>query len=140
MVERQATINASPEVVWKMFSDMDQWIVWDPDLVSIANIDRGLVDGGGMTAKFKTGFQGRITFSEVKEHESFVWQVRALGGLIRAYSTFQLEAVDDGTATHLTYAFEMKGLLGSLISTLMPQEIVHGTEEGLANIKKLCEA
>ena len=39
MVERQTTIKSSPQEVWQMFADMNQWIDWDPDFAALESVD-----------------------------------------------------------------------------------------------------
>ena len=139
MIERNASIEAPPERVWSLLADLHTWPVWDPDFVEVLQVDRGLVEGGGMIMELEEERKSKIRFSRVKSNESFVWQARMIFGLIRTTSRFKLEPLNEGGATRLTYSFKMHGLLGGMVSFLNPGAMIAGTEIGLENIKKLAE-
>uniref|UniRef100_A0A7S0PXA3 Polyketide cyclase/dehydrase n=1 Tax=Coccolithus braarudii TaxID=221442 RepID=A0A7S0PXA3_9EUKA len=136
---RTDDVRATPARIWSAcFTDM-KWETWDPDVVELANVQGGLVDGGSFDFIMKEGPVKRVPckLSNVNEAESLTFSGRAMGGLLTFKGTVELKP-KEGTSTTITYTFELGGCVGGLAGN--SKAVVGGVEQGLANMKSLSEA
>ena len=134
---RTATFPVSPEVMWSYFEQPQSWPEWDPDIVGISDTARpGIVEGTAWDIEMRTPKTGKLKFSQVVPGKAFIWRVIALGGAMQGVGRFSFEPADDGAHTHFSYAFEMKGLLGTPFWLLARSTVVKGVDGGMGNITK----
>mmetsp|Transcript_37014 Transcript_37014/g.104489 ORF Transcript_37014/g.104489 Transcript_37014/m.104489 type:complete len:150 (+) Transcript_37014:166-615(+) len=140
-VVREAEIGAQPEAVWALLKTL-KWEQWDEDIKAVENVKGGgFVEGGSAELVMTTGTRARATFTDVRENEHFAYRAPILGwGLLAAESSLALRPLADGARTHVTYRFQLTGLLGGLAQAANSGKVVGGTESGLRRIKELSEA
>ena len=94
-VQRTARIDAPPEEVWAMVSDLKQWptwVYWNEDHVADLSISYGDItqgEGASQSWSSKQG-DGRLTFTECKENESIKFEMQ-FGEFPPMYSSITLK-------------------------------------------------
>mmetsp|Transcript_19327 Transcript_19327/g.56423 ORF Transcript_19327/g.56423 Transcript_19327/m.56423 type:complete len:99 (-) Transcript_19327:165-461(-) len=81
--------------------------------------------------------------TDVVENEKFTFSGGFAKGLIKYCGRIVLTpkegSAEDAPQTHISYSFEMKGFMGTIVAALNSKAVVGGTEKGLENIVKLSE-
>lgn len=143
-IEREAEIDAPPEVVFGLINDFHQWAQWspwdklDPDMKKSYG---GPEAGPGATYAWegsgKAG-QGRMTLLDSKPNESvtiqleFVKPFKAIN-----QTTFKLEPITYGT--YVGWSMEgQNSFMGKAMSVFMSMDSLVGKdfEQGLVNLNK----
>lgn len=133
-------IDASPQVVWEILIDLDQYSDWNPFIVSSAgnvSVDERLTNRlqppGGKAMKF------RPTVTVVETHRTFEWLGRlGLPGIFDGRHRFELEATPEGT--HLTHSEQFSGVLVRLLKKSVDTKTLKGFEQMNAALKARAEA
>lgn len=111
--ERTFTINAPPDVVWGVMSDVEGWPRWTATAESAKRLEEGPLRVGA-SAKMKivgAGAAGVWTVTSVDEGREFVWENRA-GGVL---SVAGHEIEPDGAGSKVRLWIEQSGLMATLI-------------------------
>lgn len=87
-------INAGPETVWEIISDISRWPSWNPD-VSETAVHGALAPETTFTWKAGPG-RIRSTLLEVEPPRNIAWKGRTMG--ITAIHTWQIQPDGDGVA------------------------------------------
>jgi hypothetical protein len=125
-------INAEPEKIWELLSDINRWPLWISN-VSGASIDENLQPGSGFTWK-SNGVQIRsiIRQSEPEKHLSWTGSVFWL----HAIHTWRLEAVSQGK----TRVYTAESIEGFLSRFLLPQnKLKKSLQSWLKDLKAAAE-
>lgn len=125
----EAQIDASPETVWQVLSDLEQWPSWNREIRGV--VVRGPV-APGTTFAWKAG-PGTIrsTLGEVDPPRKIAWRGVTFG--IKAIDVFRLEPLDGGT--HVTEEESWDGLLARLLRRRMQRTLQTAIEKGLLALK-----
>jgi uncharacterized protein YndB with AHSA1/START domain len=129
----EAAIDAAPEVVWDVMTDVERWPTWNPD-VRAAAIDGPLREGA--TMRWKAG-PGTIVsrIRRLDPPNEIAWTGRTLG--IRAVHVWTLTARGAGTAVHTEESWE--GLPARLFRRRMQAALEGAIEVGLRHLKAEAE-
>lgn len=108
-------IQASPERVWAVMSDLERWPEWTSSISSVQRLDQGPV-AIGSRAKVR---QPKLLPTEWEITEwspgaGFTWVTRRPGVAVVARHT--IEAIENGSRVTLTLQFQ--GFFGPLIARL----------------------
>jgi hypothetical protein len=107
-------IDAAPDRVWSIMSDIEKWHEWTPSVTSITRRDQGPLRAGSQAwvrqPKFPPAFW---TVTEVAER-GFTWVSRAPGIVVTARHS--VAPVGDGSRATLSLSFA--GLLGPFFGRL----------------------
>jgi len=127
--------TASPEKVWKVWSDMSTWGDWNPN-VSTMDWTGGFVQGSQGIMNTKAGQHHKMTLAEVQPGRSFVLETSVVPG---TRFRFNCRVEPSGGKTKISQTVEVGGPLGFLGPTMGPQV---SKEFGtlLANLAKKAEA
>ena len=108
-------IDASPERVWAVMSDIERWHEWTPTIRSVRRTNAG---------PFRIGARARIhqpklpaadwIVTALQEGRGFDWESRAPG--VRVLARHTVEASVSGT--RVTLSIQYSGLLGSILGRL----------------------
>ena len=114
LVEVTRHINATPEQVWAVISDVEHWPDWTASVTSVKRLDGGELRVGSQ-ARVK---QPRIpttvwTVSELEAGRSFHWQAGFFAGVITG--GHYAEAAPEG-GTNLRLVIEARGGLTGIMS------------------------
>lgn len=142
-VERSRTYAASPEAVWALVSDMNQFPSWSPwqkyDPAMKTTIE-GAAGAVGHTYSWKGNSDagsGSMKITAVKPGERIDIALHFLEPFEDQASTAYILAAD-GDKTRLTWSMDGKNnMMGKIFSVFMDMETMIGKdyEEGLANLE-----
>ena len=115
--EVTVTIDASPERVWAVLSDVERWHEWTASITSVTPLDAGAFGAGSRARVKQPGFPAATwTVTEWSPDENFTWTARAPG--VTTVADHGLTPGPDGTTTTLTLRLRQSGPLGGLIGLL----------------------
>lgn len=108
----EVTIDAPPETVWKVITDLNQYSEWNPFIVSATGevavgerLTNRMQPPGGKAMTFKP------TVTEVNAGETFEWLGRlGLPGVFDGRHRFDLSPTADG-GTRVVHSEQFKGVL-----------------------------
>ena len=109
-------IDASANLVWDVFSDVERWPEWTASVTGLRALDgTGLAVGKRFEIK-----QPRLPklvwqVTELDEGRSWTWEQRSPGGRTIAVH----EVRPDGDRTRVTQRLEQRGPIGGLVARLM---------------------
>lgn len=126
-------IEASPETVWAIISDIERWPLWNPD-VTDAELDGALAAGGTFTWKAGPG-KIRSSLSEVDAPRRIAWKGKTLG--IKAIHTWAIEPVEHGVV--LTTEESWSGFPVSLFTGSSQKTLERAVTSGLEAAKSAAE-
>ena len=117
-----------------------RWEKWDENIKQLTDISGPLINGTTFTIEQINGAKFSFTLSNVVLHKSIQFTGQSHAGTIKARGIINIEPMMDNFTTRITYSFELFGTLGFIIAAFFRKEdVVSGTERGLANMVKLCE-
>lgn len=114
--ERSIEIDASPEDVWEMVTDLERSAEWNDHIV-LSSAPAGLIEGKKLrmrtrhpeTKHLKASF--RATITTLTPHREFTWEARILARwLLTATDTIRLDPLE-GNRTQVTQSMMFEGVL-----------------------------
>jgi hypothetical protein len=126
-------INAKPETVWAVMSNIGEWPSWNPD-VKEASIDGELTEGNHF--RWKAG-PGTITstLQAVDPPRTLAWSGKTMG--ISAIHVWKIEQRDGQTVAVTEESWE--GLLASMFRGRSRKTLQHAIDSGLEALKAEAE-
>ena len=126
-------IDASPERVWRVLTDIDRWSKWQTD-ISFSKQNGGLQ--AGETFTWKTGGVKISSVIHTAELNSqFGWTGKTIG--VSAIHNWILEPHEAGT--NVTVAESLEGWLASLLKGVFNKNLEKGMSRWLNLLKTECE-
>ena len=127
--------TASPESVWRLWSDVRTWPGWNPDVEAV-NIDGPFAAGttGSMTTK--AGGTHAVTLTDVQPGRSF--RLETSPAPLSTF-TFLCEIRPNGVGSTISQSVSMRGPLGGLFSAMMGKRMAEGFQPILAGLKAAAE-
>jgi carbon monoxide dehydrogenase subunit G len=108
-------IDAPPEDVWSVMSDIERWHEWTPTIRSVKRTNGG---------PFRIGARARVhqpklpaadwIVTAVQEGRGFTWESRAIG--TRVVARHQIDPV--GSGSRVTLSIQYSGVMGNLVGRL----------------------
>jgi hypothetical protein len=137
----EINIDATPETVWEILTDLDQWADWNPFITSSAGrpeVGEKLVNRmeppGGKAMTFKP----HVTV--VEDAKTFEWLGRlVLPGIFDGRHRFELAATPTG-GTRLVQAESLGGVLVRFLRKSLDTQTVQGFELMNTALKTRAEA
>lgn len=138
-LETEIDINASPEIVWDILTDLDSYGEWNPFIVSSEGavavgerLTNLLQPPGGKAMTF------RPTVTEVEGNRSFEW-LGQLGfpGVFDGRHRFELEETENGT--HFIHTERFDGALVRFMRKSLDTQTLEGFEQMNAALKTRAE-
>ena len=130
---REIFIQASPEVVWKIHTDINNWSQWQP------GVDMAKLAGPLATDSIFQWKSGGLTITStiqiVEPNQQIGWTGKALG--TRASHIWMLKGHNDGTM--LTTEESMEGWLISILKLIMPKFLEKSLDTWLQSLKSKAE-
>jgi uncharacterized protein YndB with AHSA1/START domain len=138
MAFREASLEttASPAEVWRVWSDINQWPEWNPDMKE-SRLDGPLKLGATGMINTRSGGKHDVVVTHYEDGHSFELESTALPATkmaIRATVT----PVNGGT--RITQGFEPRGLLAPIVGPMMSGTILKTFESVLGGLKQRVEA
>jgi uncharacterized protein YndB with AHSA1/START domain len=135
--ERTLEASASPERVWRIWSDVSTWPRWNPDVLSIS-IEGPFASGARGRMTTKAGGTHAITLRDVEPGASFGLETSPIP-LGRFHFACRVRPAGAGAST-ISQSITIGGPLGPLYSAMMGSRIAQGFEPILGGLKAAAEA
>jgi uncharacterized protein YndB with AHSA1/START domain len=126
-------IEAAPEVVWDVISDLERWPSWIPDIKSVA-VDGPLAPGTVFRWRSRSASL-TSTLATVDPPRELGWTGRTMG--IRAVHVFRFEPREGGTLARSAESWD--GLLAKLLKGYSRRTLGKGIRDWLALLKAEAE-
>jgi polyketide cyclase/dehydrase/lipid transport protein len=128
--------QASPDRVWKIWSDVSTWPHWNPDVQAI-EINGPFASGTTGTMTTRSGGSHAITLQGVEPGRSFRLETAAIP-LTRF--AFRCEVMPSGAnASTISQSLTMHGALAPVFSAMMGKRIAESFEPILSGLKAEAE-
>ena len=108
-------IQAPPERVWAVWSDVERWPDWTPTMVRIERLDAGPFVAGSRARIRQPAMPAFVwTVTRLDEGRGFTWTTHSPGVVVTAHHT--IEPSQNGSRA--TMSIEYGGPLGGLVAWL----------------------
>jgi carbon monoxide dehydrogenase subunit G len=132
--EGSIVVDATPEQVWDVLADFEDWPTWNTDVDSVS------IEGPvatGTVFRWKAGSARLVsTLQEVDRPSRLSWTGRTMG--INAMHVWRFERSDNGTTVSMQESFD--GLVAKLLKGRLQRDLDRTTEKGLLALKAAAEA
>jgi hypothetical protein len=133
---RTLEASASPERVWRIWSDVSTWPSWNPDVLAVS-IDGPFVSGAKGQMTTKAGGTHDIMLRDVEAGRSFELETSPIP-LGRFHFACRVQPAGDAAST-ISQTITIGGPLGPLYSAMMGSRIAQGFEPILGGLKAAAE-
>lgn len=133
--EHAISIEASPADIYKLYANVAQWSLWDPE-VEASNVVGKFETGASGSLKPKGGPKSKLSFIDVKPNTFFSVQCK----LPLCIMTFEHELVPKGPSTTATHRVAFSGLLAPLFGRLIGNGIRRTLPDSMRGLKRAAEA
>jgi hypothetical protein len=134
-VEHRVSVSASPETIFRIYEDVSNWNVWDPDT------KHSSLDG-----PFQAGSRGHLTPAKGNAVPMLLTQV-VLGRAFTVESkiplfrmVFEHELSPTTTGTEVVHRVTFSGFLSIVLGPMLSKQLNVGLPVTLARLKALAEA
>jgi uncharacterized protein YndB with AHSA1/START domain len=128
--------TASPERVWKVWSDMSTWGDWNPNVLTM-DWTGGFVLGSEGIMNTKAGQHHKMKLVEVQPGRFFALETSVVPG---TRFRFNCRVEPSGGKTKLSQMVEIKGPLGPIVQGMMGPQVSKEFPTLLANLARKAEA
>ncbi len=118
--ERSQETAASPEVVWRIWSDPLTWNEWNPDIARVA-LDKPLAVGTTGEMFMKSGKHHDIRFEAIQPGREF--QLLATRTIPGHPFIFRCEVAPVGSGSRITQAVRITGPLAGILGPMMGDSV-----------------
>jgi uncharacterized protein YndB with AHSA1/START domain len=135
--ERELRIEAPPQVVWSVMSDIERWPHWTATAESAKRGEAGPLRVGA-TARMKivgAGAAGIWTVTSLEEGRAFVWENNAAG--VRSIAGHEISA--DGAGSKVRLWIHQTGLMAMLIGWYLRRVTNRNADIEAAGLKRESE-
>ncbi len=134
--ETSLETSASPARVWQVWSDVNHWPEWNPDMKE-SRLDGPLKLGATGMINTRSGGKHDVVVTHYEEGRSFELESTALPATKMA---IRATIGTSGAGSQITQGFEPRGLLAPLVGPMMSGQIIKTFNSVLAGLKKKVEA
>ncbi len=134
--ETSLETSASPARVWQVWSDVNHWPEWNPDMKE-SRLDGPLKLSATGMINTRSGGKHDVLVTHYEEGRSFALASTALPGTKMA---IRATIGPSGAGSQITQGFEPRGLLAPLVGPMMSGQIIKTFNSVLAGLKKKVEA
>lgn len=115
--EDSIEIDAPPQLVWEVFSDVEHWPDWTASVTSLVGLDGPALAVGRRFAIKQPGMQKLVwQVSEIEPGASWTWVQRSPGSMVTARHYVDAQP---GGRTLVRQQLDQRGPLGALVGRLM---------------------
>jgi hypothetical protein len=132
---RTLETSASPDRVWRLWSDVGTWPSWNPD-VSAVHIDGPFAAGSIGTMTTRSGGTHAIKLASVQAGRSF--QLETSPAPLSTF-VFQCDIQPTAGGSTIGQSVSMRGPLGGVFSAMMGGRMAEGFDPILAGLKSRAE-
>lgn len=137
MAFREASLetSASPDRVWQVWSDVNHWPEWNPDMKA-SHIDGPLKLGATGNIDTRSGGKHDVVVTHYEQGRSFELESTALPGTKMA---IRATIAASGSGSRITQGFEPRGLLAPIVGPMMGSAILKTFNSVLNGLKQRVE-
>jgi hypothetical protein len=138
MAFREASLetSASTADVWGVWSDVNRWPEWNPDMKE-SHIDGPLKLGATGMINTRSGGKHDVVVTQFQEGRSFELESTALPGTKMA---IRATIMPSGAGSRITQGFEPRGLLAPIVGPMMSGPILKTFNSVLNGLKQRVES
>jgi len=138
MAYREATLEtkAPPDRVWRIWSDVNRWPEWNPDMKE-SRIDGALKLGATGTIDTRSGGKHDVVVTHFEDGHSFELESTALPGTKMA---IRATVTPSGSGSMISQGFEPRGLLAPIVGPMMGGTILKTFNSVLNGLKQKVES
>jgi uncharacterized membrane protein len=115
--EDSIAIEAPPQLVWDVFTDVEHWPDWTSSVTSLVGLDAPALAVGRRFAIKQPGMSKLVwTVTEIEPGSSWTWVQRSPGVLVSARHDV---IAQPGGRTLVRQQLDQRGVLGALVGRLM---------------------
>jgi uncharacterized membrane protein len=130
-------INASPQRIWSVMSDLEHWHEWTRSITSVKRLDSGPLAVGSKAVVTQPKLSpAEFTVTALEEDKGFTWETRSPGAVVVA--DHRIDVTNGGC--RVTLSLKFSGLVGPSAAFMMRQTINEYLEMEAAGLKMRCEA
>ncbi|OBB92633.1 SRPBCC family protein [Mycobacterium sp. 852002-40037_SCH5390672] len=120
LTEDSVEIDAPPQLVWDVFTDVEHWPDWTPSVTSLVGLDGSSLAAGRRFAIKQPGMSKLVwAVTELDPGASWTWVQRSPGA--RATARHDVIARPGGR-TLVRQRLDQRGVLGALVGRLMAKK------------------
>jgi uncharacterized membrane protein len=135
--EDSIEIDAPPQLVWDVFSDVERWPEWTASVTSLVGRDGPDLAVGKRFAIKQPGMQKLVwRVTEIDPGSSWTWVQRSPGVLVTARHDV---IAQPGGRTLVRQQLDQRGVLGSLVGRLMVKKTKRFLELEAKGLKACAE-
>ena len=137
MAFREASLEttAPPATVWRIWSDVNRWPEWNPDMKE-SRLDGPLKLGATGMINTKSGGKHDVVVTHFQDGRSFELESTALPGTKMA---IRATIAPSGAGTRISQGFKPRGLLAPLVGPMMSGQILKTFNAVLDGLKRKVE-
>ena len=138
MAFREASLEttAPADRVWRVWSDINHWPEWNPDMKE-SHIDGALKLGATGNIDTRSGGKHDVVVTQYEEGRSFELESTALPGTKMA---IRASITPNGSGSRITQGFEPRGLLAPVVGPMMGGMILKTFNSVLNGLKQKVES
>jgi hypothetical protein len=133
--EASKDTNAAPADVWRIWSDVNRWPEWNPDM-NESRLDGPLKMGATGMINTKSGGKHDVVVTHYEDGKSFELESTALP---RTKMAIRATVTPNGSGSRITQGFEPRGLLAPIVGPMMSETILKTFSSVLEGLKLKAE-
>ncbi|HVH63683.1 MAG TPA: SRPBCC family protein [Candidatus Dormibacteraeota bacterium] len=134
--EASQETSASPAAVWRVWSDVNRWPEWNPDMKA-SRLDGPLKLGATGMIDTRSGGKHDVVVTHFEDGRSFELESTALPGTKMA---IRATIAPSGSGSRITQGFEPRGLLAPIVGPMMSGQILKTFSSVLGGLKRKVES
>jgi uncharacterized protein YndB with AHSA1/START domain len=138
MAYREASLEtkASPARVWEIWSDVNTWPAWNPDMKE-SHVDGPLKAGATGTINTRSGGKHAVVVTQFDAGRSFELESTAMPATKMA---IRATVTQTANGTRISQAFEARGLFAPIVGPMMGGAILKTFRSVLEGLKEKAES
>jgi hypothetical protein len=128
--------SAPPEKVWRVWSDVDHWPEWNPDMKA-SRLDGPMKLGTTGNIDTRSGGKHDVVVTHFLEGHSFELESTALPGTRMA---IRATITPNGSGSMISQGFEPRGVLAPIVGPMMGGAILKTFNSVLGGLKQKVES
>lgn len=134
--EASQETSAPPTRVWRVWSDVNHWPEWNPDMKA-SRLDGPLKLGATGMIDTRSGGKHDVLVTHFEDGRSFELESTALPGTKMA---IRATIAPSGSGSRITQGFEPRGLLAPIVGPMMSGQILKTFNAVLTGLKQKAES
>jgi uncharacterized protein YndB with AHSA1/START domain len=137
-VDVSRRVNASPDAVWAVVSDLSRLPDWNQFAASVENVSGPAQPGATYTVKPHRGYEPTthwtVTEADPPTHQLHTSEMPVVSGV---RSQFDISPADGGSTVRVHWTGTPKGVMGKLMRSMMQKRITQNWERSLEALDRV---